>query len=194
MLEKRILQVLTSRRWNHIEKRDAVPSAILLLLFEFEQAYYVLLTKRSDKVAYHKGEISFPGGTADPEDPDLLHTALREVHEEIGLMPNDVTILGRLDDILTTTTGFVIAPYVGVIPYPYPFQINSDEIAKLIFVPLDILEELGGVKEQSSPRGKDRGYAPRFQFQGHIIWGATARILEQFMTLVRSTKEGDLKL
>jgi len=184
LLEKRISHALKSRRWERIDNKDAVQSAVLLLLFESEQSYHVLFTKRSDRVAHHKGEVSFPGGTVDPDDPDFLHTALREGHEEIGLKPKDVTILGRLDDIVTVTTGFVIAPYVGVIPHPYDFHVNPDEIAKLIFVPLDILKELCCGQEQTGPGGKNHGVGPCFQYQGHMIWGATARILRQFMDLV----------
>lgn len=184
LLEERISHALTLRGWKHIEKEGAVQAAVLLLLLELEESYHILFTKRSDTVACHKGEVSFPGGTVDPDDRDFLHTALREGHEEIGVKPNDVTILGRLDDIVTTTTGFVIAPYVGVVSHPYDFHVNPQEIAKLIFVPLDILKTLCREQERSASGEKDQGVGPCFRYQGHIIWGATARILMQFMGLV----------
>jgi 8-oxo-dGTP pyrophosphatase MutT (NUDIX family) len=187
-LEKRIAKALTSRGSKRIGDKDAVPAAVLLLLFKFEKVHHILFTKRSDKVACHKGEVSFPGGTVDPEDEDFLHTALREGYEEIGLRPTDVTILGRLDDMSTVTTGFVITPYVGVIPHPYPFDINTDEIAELIFLPLHMLEDLFCGKAQGNPGGKGRVSGPCFHYEGNIIWGATARILKQFMDLVCGLK------
>ena len=105
--EERIAEILASREFRRIRDEKLAPSAVLLLLLEKEGECNVLFTRRSEKVAYHKGEISFPGGTTDPDDSDLLHTALREGAEEIGLDQRDVRILGRLDDIFTLTTGFV---------------------------------------------------------------------------------------
>jgi 8-oxo-dGTP pyrophosphatase MutT (NUDIX family) len=183
-LEKRISSALAVRRWKSVTDKAAVPAAVLILLFQMEETYHILLTKRSDKVAYHKGEVSFPGGTVESQDTDLLETALRESFEEIGVRPEDVTVLGRLDDMLTATTGFVIAPFVGTIPHPYPFHINSDEISELIFVPLDMLQAFccGTAHECASENPKDLAFS--FHYGGNIIWGATARILKQFMNIV----------
>lgn len=173
-IEERIAEILASRECRRIRDEKLAPSAVLLLLFEKEGECNVLFTRRSEKVAYHKGEISFPGGTVDPDDSDLLHTALREGAEEIGLDRRDVRILGRLDDIFTLTTGFVITPYVGIIPYPYKFEINTDEISELILVPLQAIAE--------EYRVEDSGVT-HFHLPDHIIWGATARILKEFLDL-----------
>jgi 8-oxo-dGTP pyrophosphatase MutT (NUDIX family) len=100
---KRIAKMLAFRECKRITDEKLVPSAVLVPLFEKDGEYYVLFTKRSGKVEHHKGEISFPGGRVDPDDSDLLHTALREGAEEIGLDPRHVTILGRLDDVFTDT-------------------------------------------------------------------------------------------
>ncbi|MBW2172895.1 MAG: CoA pyrophosphatase [Deltaproteobacteria bacterium] len=161
-----------------------MPAAVLLLLFERDGECHVLFTKRSDKVAHHKGEISFPGGTVDPDDRDFLHTALREGAEEIGLDSPDVTILGRLDDIFTVTTGFIVTPYVGIIPHPYPFQINADEISELIFLPLRALGEESQVETSRVTWEGEKVTLYDFHVQGHVIWGATARILKQFLDLI----------
>lgn len=183
-LEKRLAKALKLRQYNRIDDESARPSAVLLFLFQVEKVYHVLFTKRSDKVACHKGEVSFPGGVVDSEDHDLLHTALRESNEEVGIQSKDVRILGRLDDMLTKTTGFVITPYVGVIPYPYPFRVNSDEIAELIFVPLPLLEERFRCENPSSLMERGSSSDPSFHYQENVIWGATARILGQFIGIV----------
>jgi len=183
-MERQIAQVLTSRESRQIRDKNFAPAAVLLLLFEREGECHILLTKRSDKVAHHKGEISFPGGTVDPDDRDFLHTALREGTEEIGLDSRDVTVLGRLDDAFTVTTGFIITPYVGIIPHPYPFKINADEISELIFLPLRALGEESQVQtSQVTWEGKKIALYD-FHVRGHIIWGATARILKQFIALM----------
>jgi 8-oxo-dGTP pyrophosphatase MutT (NUDIX family) len=183
-MENRIAEILASREWRTIGDQNLAPSAVLLLLFEKEGECHVLLTRRSDKVAFHKGEISFPGGTIDPDDSDLLQTALREGAEEIGLNASDVRILGRLDDILTVTTGFIITPYVGAIHYPYEFEINSDEISELIFLPLQFLAKECLVKDSEVTWEGEKLKTYHFYFQDYIIWGATARILKQFLDLI----------
>ena len=183
-MQKRITEILSSREPRRIQDERLTPAAVLFLVFEKEAECQVLLTRRSENVAYHKGEVSFPGGTIDPDDSNLLHTALREGAEEIGVDPRDVTILGRLDDIFTVTTGFVITPYVGRIPYPYDFQINAEEISELIVLPLRALAEDCDVETSKVIwEGKDLK-AYHFYIRGHIIWGATARILKQFLDLI----------
>jgi|LGVE01.1.fsa_nt_gb 8-oxo-dGTP pyrophosphatase MutT (NUDIX family) len=183
-METLIAKKLASRECKRITDAEMVPCAVLVLLFEMDGEYHLLFTRRSDKVEHHKGEISFPGGRVDPDDSDLLHTALREGAEEIGLHPHDVTILGRLDDISTVTTGFVVTPYVAMIPYPYQFQINTDEICELIFVPLQTLAEKYRV-EASDWTWKGEKVTPyKFCYQDYIIWGATARILKQLLDII----------
>lgn len=178
-----ITAILSSRQVKIIRDPAAKAAAVLLVLLEKQDKVHVLLTRRSGQVAHHKGEISFPGGRKDPGDPDLLGTALRECDEEIGLRREDVRILGRLDDVRTRTTGFVVTPYVGVMDYPYAFKVNSIEIDDLIFVPMDLIASLkDGPMVCSSVRSSVAG--PILRYQGHEIWGATARILKGFAELV----------
>jgi 8-oxo-dGTP pyrophosphatase MutT (NUDIX family) len=186
-MEKDIAKRLASRKRKQIKKEKLVPSAVLLLFFKKDGQYHLVFTRRSDNVEHHKGEISFPGGTVHPDDSDLLDTALREGAEEIGLARDDVMVLGALDDIMTVSTGFVITPYVGIIPYPYPFQINGDEVAELILVPLRALmdERCVGASEVIWEGEEMTTY--HFHYQGDIIWGATARILKQFLDITRGT-------
>ena len=96
-------------------------AAVLLPLLKGASDYHLVLTKRTETLRHHKGQVSFPGGTFEPADRDLLTTALRESYEEVGIHPKDVRVLGRLDDLATFSTSFLIAPFVGVIPHPYVF-------------------------------------------------------------------------
>jgi 8-oxo-dGTP pyrophosphatase MutT (NUDIX family) len=179
-----IKKIFSGRRCDLVSCEGLAPSAVLLLLVYREKAYHVLFTKRSHHVPHHKGEISFPGGRRDSQDADLLCTALREGDEELGVRPEDVSILGRLDDVATTTTGFMIATYIGTIPYPYPFHVNHDEIADLFFVPLkDLCRQHQGLKSGRHLERPDPG-SSLFRYKEHIIWGATARILTQFLTCI----------
>jgi 8-oxo-dGTP pyrophosphatase MutT (NUDIX family) len=186
-MDKQIAKRLASRKRRQIRNEKLVPSAVLVLLLEKDGQPHVLFTRRSDNVEHHKGEISFPGGTVHPDDSDLLDTALREGAEEIGLAPDDVTILGGLDDISTVSTGFVITPYVGIIPYPYTFQINEDEVAELVLVPLRALVEEHCTKALEVTWAEKEITPYDFHYQGEIIWGATARILKQFLDITMDT-------
>lgn len=132
----------------------------------------------------HRGEVSFPGGVCHEEDASLQDTALRESFEEIGLAPKDVEVLGALDDAPTSTTNYLVTPFVGVIPYPYNFCANAAEVERLIGIPLEILLESPGFTDGPAP---EEGSEPecRYIYQGVVIWGATARILKQFLDIVR---------
>lgn len=157
-------------------------SAVLLLLYCKDGEYAVLFNKRTQKVEFNKGEICFPGGGMDDGDADLMETALRETHEEMGIGPASVTVLGELDET-TTLAGFVIRPFVGTIPYPYEFRPNEDEVAEVLEVPVSSLLDTRNVEDAHWAHSKV------YSFAEHKIFGATARILEQFLDAI-----GDLGL
>ena len=115
-----------------------MPAAVMILLYEKDGEYCVLLNKRSELVEHHKGEMSFPGGAKDPTDMDFLDTALRETEEEMGISRSDITVLGQLDDIITRSD-FVVKVYVGTIPYPYKFHPSEIEIAEVVEAPINHL-------------------------------------------------------
>ncbi len=176
-------QVLAKRVKKNITDSDLMPAAVLLLLYAKEGAYHVLLNKRSELVEHHKGEISFPGGARDPEDRDFLDTALRETEEEMGVKRGDVTILGELDDIVTRSN-FGVRVYVGTIPYPYPFQPSQDEIAEVLEVPLSVLQDPANLRQDA--RWVDNQLTTSYAYAcgEHLVFGATATILEQFLDLL----------
>jgi 8-oxo-dGTP pyrophosphatase MutT (NUDIX family) len=156
---------------------------VLVPLFEQDGEPHVILTRRTDALRSHSGQISFPGGRADPEDPNLLHTALRESEEEIGLAPNAVEILGELDDIVTVTD-YIVTPFVGLIPWPYAFQVSELEIAEMIAPPLDAFLNPAEMRVSSRVEYRGKPHVTYFFRVGdHVVWGATARILVQLLEL-----------
>lgn len=160
-------------------------AAVLLPLFKNVTEYHLVFTKRTETLTHHKGQVAFPGGSYEPADGDLLTTALRESFEEVGLCPEHVSILGRLDDLATFSTNFTISPFVGVIPYPYPFRPNPLEVAVVFDVPVSVLAD--PTVGRSYLRTRDDGATIEdyeFHVNGHVIWGATARIIRHFLGVI----------
>jgi 8-oxo-dGTP pyrophosphatase MutT (NUDIX family) len=183
----RIRNTLSSRQRRVIEHPPFSHAAVLVPLFKKGGDCHLLFTKRSEQVKYHKGEISFPGGVVDEEDLELINTALREAHEEIGLRESDIQVIGVLDDIVTITE-FIVTPIVGLFPYPYPFKISEREISELIQVPLSSVLNGNCLSEREVFRGGQKETVYVYQYGKHTIWGATARILKQFLDLITSQR------
>ena len=170
------------------------PAAVLIPVGVGPEGEYVVFTRRTDRVEYHKGQISFPGGAVDPEDRDRVETALRESREEIGLRPDDVEVLGLLDDVAVTRSGFCITPVVGYIRRegPYPFVANPAEVAEILQVPLSWLLDPAHVQTRLLLDERGRTFADFFfDWHGHVIWGATGRILKGFLDRIRAVMPDD---
>jgi 8-oxo-dGTP pyrophosphatase MutT (NUDIX family) len=175
-VKQQIEKILRHREKKKITGENLRASAVLIPLFYNQGQYHVLFTERSEEVEFHKGQVCFPGGTQEPSDSSLLQTALRETEEEISLKAKDVEILGEFDDSVTLTSNYVISPFVAFIPHPYPFKADGREIREVFSVPLSFLMDEANFKQDS--------YA--YEYEGHVIWGATARILRQFLDLLKS--------
>ena len=169
------------------ETPGLIPAAVMLLLYEREGEEHLLFQVRSQLVEHHKGEISLPGGARDPEDESLLATALRETYEEIGVTPEHIEVFGRIDDF-TTRTNFVMAPYVGAItvPAPYPFRPATLEVDQLLEVPLTHLLSPVNAEETVDPIGR---LGRAYRYEDHLIFGATARVLDSFLAMLSPTVE-----
>jgi 8-oxo-dGTP pyrophosphatase MutT (NUDIX family) len=140
---------------------------------------HAVLTRRRADLRRHAGEISFPGGRRDPEDPDLRATALREAEEEIGLSRTEVTVLDELPPVSTFVTGYLIHPFVGLIPAGQCWRASPREVDAVLELPLRALRE-GRTRTHMERRGI--AFETDAYIVGeHLIWGATARIIEQLL-------------
>jgi len=156
-------------------------SSVLVPLFDRGGELHVVLTRRTQTVRDHKGQIAFPGGVRDEADESLLDTALREMGEELGVKPSEIEILGKLDD-LYTVTGYCIAPYVGVIPWPCEIVTNGEEIAELLLFPLSAFMDPAVFREELHEHRGRRYAVCYFDVRPDAtVWGATGKILSQLL-------------
>ena len=185
-LPQAIKEILSARTPKRIldEKCLYKHAGVLVPIFWQGGDYMILFTKRTHKLEHHKGQISFPGGSVDEEDNSVKDTVLREAREEIGLLKEDVELLGRIDDTMTVVSDFIVHPFVGLIPYPYDFAINTDEVARLIKVPLKAFHPENSGKGASFEFEGKTYRTPTYEYDGDVIWGATARIMEVFVNII----------
>lgn len=165
--------------------RTPTHASVLVPLTQRDEGLAVLLTQRTDHLHDHPGQVSFPGGRAEPEDADAVATALREAEEEIGLLPSFVDVIGQLPTY-TTGTGFIVTPVIGVLQPGYSLEPDPFEVAEVFEVPLSFLMnpanhrwhemEMGGVKREflSMPW---TGIDASGQTRRYFVWGATAAML-----------------
>lgn len=182
MLREDIIAALAEHRRRTIAP-GPVPAAVLLPLFRKKGRWHILFTKRTEHLHHHGGEISFPGGVCQPEDETPRHAALRETWEEVGIPPNQVEILGVLDDVYSIHN-YLVTPYVGIFPGTCSLLPNPAEIDRLLEIPLEDL------RNPSIFRTEDWSWHGRvhpvhfYSWKGEEVWGLTATILKQFLDVV----------
>jgi 8-oxo-dGTP pyrophosphatase MutT (NUDIX family) len=174
------------------------PAAVLIPLFHAtpednqKHIWQVLLTRRTDAVAEHQGQVAFPGGRADPTDSSPEMTALREAHEEIGLEPSRAKILGRMNE-LRTISNYCVTPVVGVIPWPFPIHLEEIEVRRVFTIPLDWLADPihHEIRYRSIPQPFSqilhRETHPVIYFQPYedeLLWGVSAEIILNFINIL----------
>lgn len=186
-IESSIQQAIALQKKQPIIDSTMAQAGVMVLVYPKKSTLHILLNKRSQYVDRHKGEIAFPGGAREKSDATIRDTALRETWEEMGIIPDDVTVLGELDDIVTISD-FVVTPYVGTIPAAYDFSPNV-EVAEVIEVPVAALLDTAYLRDDVRlVNGKTRRRAT-YAYDGHLIWGATAMILEGFVQILDTIDE-----
>jgi 8-oxo-dGTP pyrophosphatase MutT (NUDIX family) len=174
---------LAARRRRDVPPGPLVKAAVLVPIVDRGEPFLVF-AKRTNRVGTHRGQISFPGGRVDATDPTLLDAALREAEEEVGLPRDAVETLGALDDTETVATQFIITPFVGLVRTPVAWQPDGHEIEKVIEVPLAALRDRGNLRVEHRERGGVLHEVLFWDYQGETIWGATARIVKQYLDLL----------
>ena len=156
--------------------RTLQPAGVLIPVIDRDTGLSVLLTQRSAELKHHAGQVSFPGGRMEEHDQDIVHTALRETHEEVGIPPEVISVVGYLPP-MPTITGYAVTPVVGLVAHDVTLRIDRTEVEYAFEVPLAFL------LDSRNERALEREYQGRrvptveFHFEGEQIWGATAHIL-----------------
>jgi 8-oxo-dGTP pyrophosphatase MutT (NUDIX family) len=160
-------------------------AAVLVPVYEKGGVPHVLMTRRREDLRLHPGQISFPGGRIEPGDADARAAALREAEEEVGLRAGHVEVLGRLSETLVVLTGFRLTPWVGVVPYPYPYVAQPDEVAGLVELSVHDLLAPGNHRIGTREAYGMVHEVHTYEVGGNVVWGASARILHELLTAWR---------
>ena len=175
---------LSRRPRRTLDRSDLVSAAVLVPVTDRGEPH-LLFTKKTSSVPHHKGQFSFPGGIVDLRDGSRVETALREAWEEIHLPAAAVEVMGLLDDTETRATNFIITPVVGIVRGPVVFRPDGREIERVLEVPLATLRDPAIFRTEIWERNGEPHPVLFYQVSADdVIWGATARILSQFLELL----------
>jgi 8-oxo-dGTP pyrophosphatase MutT (NUDIX family) len=171
------------QRWPHAMREQLgvplTPAGVLVPIMERAEGMAVLLTQRAADLKHHAGQASFPGGRMEPHDPDVRATALRETHEEVGIAPEHIDVIGYLQ-AMPTITGFAVTPVVGLVRDPVELSIDRTEVEYTFEIPLDfLLDERNDRLVERQWDGK-RFRLREFHFDRERVWGATAYMILAF--------------
>lgn len=165
-------------------------AAILILIYPVNNILTTVFIQRPVYNGIHSGQISFPGGKTEPSDSDIFATALRETSEEIGIDRSEVTILGKLTPLFIPVSDNEVTPVVGWCPARPAFRIDAGEVVHIIEVPLPSLADYSCVREKPFLVRDTEINVRYFDFEGSVIWGATAMILHEFLTIMKRENIG----
>ena len=168
------------------KKNDLKCAAVIVPLFRINDEWNLLFTHRTERVEHHKGQVSFPGGACEDNDSSPEKTALREANEEIGILEQDIKVLGIMRNVITIT-GYRITPVVGVLPWPYSFTPAPAEVSRLFSVPLKWISDFSNweiLPYKSSESSSVFSVIQYHPYAGEVIWGATAQILHNFLSVI----------
>jgi len=160
-------------------------AAVSLLLYQQAGEWVLPLTRRSDTVQIHRGQVSLPGGAREPQDRTLAHTAVRETCEELGIREDSIELIGALTPLYIPVSGFCVYPHVAHSRRIPAFHPQSEEVAEILEAPLWQLLDPSTRRVVNRVRDGRRYRVPLFQLHHHQVWGATAMILGEFVALLR---------
>jgi mutator protein MutT len=179
---QRLRGILEERPAIEIDAPQHRRACVLIPLIRSDAGWSILFTKRSENLAAHSGQIAFPGGTVEAGET-LEAAAVREAEEEVGIPPQHVELIGRLDDVITHS-GFLVAPFVGLIHEPFEIVIQEAEVVEVFQVPLEALLDSANPEVRYVPFQNKKYPAYFYHHSPHEIWGLTGRMLKAFLDLV----------
>ncbi|MTI19802.1 CoA pyrophosphatase [Fulvivirga sp. RKSG066] len=180
-----MMPVESTRERFNLDKKDVRRGGVLILLYQKEGSIFMPLTQRHDYGGTHGGQVSLPGGKFEEIDTDITSTALRETREEIGIAESQINVIGRLTDLYIPPSNFRVTPVIGYIKQKPAFEIDTFEVKELIEVRIDELLDLEKRKRKDiTVRQGIKLNAPYFDLGGRVVWGATAMILSEFVTIL----------
>lgn len=160
-------------------------SSVLLLLFQENGKLFTCLTRRPSTMTHHPGQISFPGGKVEKEDISAEMTALREANEEVGIIPDEVEILGKLSDLYVEVSQFSIHPFIAWANRKPDFVVNNNEVEELILFPVSDFVSNELISETEIETVTGRLNVKYYPYNGEFIWGATAMILSELIEILK---------
>jgi 8-oxo-dGTP pyrophosphatase MutT (NUDIX family) len=158
-------------------------ACVLIPLIRDGESWSLLFTKRAENLAAHSGQISFPGGGVEVGE-SLQDAAIREAQEEVGIPPDAVELIGRMDDLVTNVSGFLVTPFVGVIHEPIEYVMQESEVSEIFEVPIDALLDPAKPEVRYVPFRDRQHPAYFYPYQQYEIWGLTGRMLKTFLDMV----------
>lgn len=181
--QERIKQALSQKSaFMGTLKSECILSGVIVPIFQKGGEDHLVLIKRSDKLSRHAGQMAFPGGVKEMGDASILQTALRETHEEVGIAEPDIELLGELDPVMTYLN-FMITPFVAAIPHPYIYRASADEVSEIVEIPVAALLDGAHFHVEKREYNSKLIDSYVYDYNGRTIWGATARIVRQLLTI-----------
>lgn len=179
-------QFRRARILEELDKSKARLGSVLISIYPHQDEIYTVLMKRPSYKGVHSGQVSFPGGKHEDGDDDLFETALREAHEEVGIVPDNVRVIGALSELYIPPSNFLVLPVVGTIEKRPDLIPDIHEVETIIETPIKHFFGKNTLREGEIPVGD--GYrikSPYFEIQGHVVWGATAMIISELVHVMR---------
>lgn len=174
---------------NLEEVRNAASTrhaAVMALIHPIEDAPHVALIERNTYPGVHSGQISFPGGKMESSDQGLMHAALRETSEEVGVRSDQYRVWGELTEVYIPPSQFLVKPFLGIAQQPLSFEADPREVNQILHVPLDFFLDPISLQPREVNVGAFKVKVPSYTYEGHIIWGATAMMIRELTTLIHS--------
>ena len=167
---------------EEIQQRNPRVSGVMLLLYEKDNSLHIVFTQRKTYEGVHSGQMSFPGGKQEAGDLTLVHTALRETYEEVGVKPDAIEVIGRLSQLYIPPSNFLVHPSVGFSPAIEGFIPQPQEVEKVVEIPVEFFLDSKNINLQTEIRlfNNTTVRVPAYIYNQHIIWGATAIMLSEF--------------